>query len=273
MGVQSSGDLHVWSISLPPLPKIMLTYAILFLCVGLSASQTARQSVKAKSVCDDDAGNCLSGPQSFKCSMAFKNLTKSDGSDIKILDIIPDLIDQPGVDLTQEIIDELEEREINFEAFDINDVCPGSDVTGKDRLDKIALAKKRANARCYAFLNDYTEEELDSCDKGLVTKDGKALVTEDGEKIDEGTVGDTICERAYKLAKDHEDTNKFWFKALVEIGAYVSYCGSTWQEVATGGKHLTLKKKLCCIKKPGEPVKYRPCNGSKKFNQECKLTK
>merc|ERR1712227_1011508 len=221
---QSSGDLHVWSISLPPLPKIMLTYAILFLCVGLSASQTARQSVKAKSVCDDDAGNCLSGPQSFKCSMAFKNLTKSDGSDIKI-------------------------------------------------LDKIALAKKRANARCYAFLNDYTEEELDSCDKGLVTKDGKALVTEDGEKIDEGTVGDTICERAYKLAKDHEDTNKFWFKALVEIGAYVSYCGSTWQEVATGGKHLTLKKKLCCIKKPGEPVKYRPCNGSKKFNQECKLTK
>jgi len=205
--------------------------------------------------------------------MAFKNLTKSDGSDIKILDIIPDLIDQPGVDLTQEIIDELEEREINFEAFDINDVCPGSDVTGKDRLDKIALAKKRANARCYAFLNDYTEEELDSCDKGLVTKDGKALVTEDGEKIDEGTVGDTICERAYKLAKDHEDTNKFWFKALVEIGAYVSYCGSTWQEVATGGKHLTLKKKLCCIKKPGEPVKYRPCNGSKKFNQECKLTK
>merc|ERR1712098_1007542 len=91
-------------------------------------------------------------------------------------------------------------------------------------------------------------------------------------KIDEGTVGDTICERAYKLAKDHEDTNKFWFKALVEIGAYVSYCGSTWQEVATGGKHLTLKKKLCCIKKPGEPLKYRPCNGSKKFNQECKLT-
>ena len=81
--------------------------------------------------------------------MAFKNLTESDGSDIKILDIIPDLIDQPGVDLTPEIIEELKNRTINFEAFDINDVCPGNGVTGKDRLDKIALAKKRANARCY----------------------------------------------------------------------------------------------------------------------------
>merc|ERR1719336_148678 len=51
--------------------------------------------------------------------MSFKNLT----NEIKILDIIPDLINQPGVTLTDEINKELDDREINFPAFDIADVC------------------------------------------------------------------------------------------------------------------------------------------------------
>ena len=74
--------------------------------------------------------------------MAFKNLTKLDG-EIKILDIIPDLIEQPGVELNDEINEELEEREINFEAFDIEDVC-GNRIK----------ARKRSNARCYAFVSN-----------------------------------------------------------------------------------------------------------------------
>merc|ERR1719392_493281 len=41
---------------------------------------------------------------------------------LNILDIIPDLINQPGVNLTDEINEELVEREINFPAFDIADV-------------------------------------------------------------------------------------------------------------------------------------------------------
>lgn len=72
--------------------------------------------------------------------MAFKNLTKGE---IKILDIIPDLINQPGVELTDEINEELVEREINFEAFDIEDVCSKNKIT----------ARKRSNARCYAFVS------------------------------------------------------------------------------------------------------------------------
>ena len=75
--------------------------------------------------------------------MAFKNLTKLDG-EIKILDIIPDLINQPGVELTDDITEELEEREINFEAFDIEDVC-----------DNKITARKRSNARCYAFVSSF----------------------------------------------------------------------------------------------------------------------
>merc|ERR1712117_573420 len=42
--------------------------------------------------------------------MSFKNLT----DDINILDIIPDLINQPGVTLTDEIKEELIERERMF---------------------------------------------------------------------------------------------------------------------------------------------------------------
>ena len=41
----------------------MLRYAVLFaLALGLCAAQTARQSVKAKKVCDENAKDCLSGP-------------------------------------------------------------------------------------------------------------------------------------------------------------------------------------------------------------------
>ena len=75
---------------------------------------------------------------SFKCAMSFKNIT----NEIKILDIIPDIINQPGVELTEEITDELKNRSINFEAFDIADVC-GNKIT----------ARKRSNARCYAFVS------------------------------------------------------------------------------------------------------------------------
>jgi hypothetical protein len=259
----------------------MLRKAVLFLALaGLCAAQTARQSVKAKKVCDKNAKDCLSGPNSFKCAMAFKNLTKLDG-EIKILDIIPDLINQPGVELTDDITEELEEREINFEAFDIEDVC-----------DNKITARKRSNARCYAFLNDYAEEDLDSCDTGLITSDG--------DHVDEGTVGDALCERAFNLTNVDEATREkakknAWIIALVEIGAFHSYCGTDWQEVAVGKgkdrKPLNLKRKMCCFKRPdptcangvisrgrnkGKPCptesnkpKYRPCSGSKKFNQVC----
>ena len=72
--------------------------------------------------------------------MSFKNLTGT--GEISILDIIPDLINQPGVTLTDDIEEELKEREINFPAFDIADVCS----------NKIK-ARKRSNARCYAFVS------------------------------------------------------------------------------------------------------------------------
>ena len=77
-------------------------------------------------------------------------------------------------------------------------------------------------------------------------------------------------------------TKDFWYVALVEIGAYVSYCGSKWQEVQTGGKQLVIQQKLCCVRrcrdtaegtcKEGKGVtrtKYQPCNGSREFNKVC----
>merc|ERR1712117_463733 len=84
----------------------MLRYAVmvLFALAGVShALSDAEKAVKPKSECDKKASNCLSFPNSFKCAMSFKNLT----DDINILDIIPDLINQPGVTLTDDITKEL----------------------------------------------------------------------------------------------------------------------------------------------------------------------
>jgi hypothetical protein len=185
--------------------------------------------------------------------MMFKNLTDLP---IKVLDIIPDLIAQND---DPEIEQELAEKEISFDAFEIDDVCPAPGVSGGTRLKAINKAKKRANARCYAFLSDYSSSSLDSCDTGLIAnKNSKAE-----------TVGDVLCERAYD-AYNFPSAPKFWFTALVEIGAYVSYCGTSWQEVQTGGKHLVLNEKLCCVRsrKTGQ-VKYRPCNGAKRTVKTC----
>jgi len=227
--------------------------ALFFACVALCASQNQAQDVPDKEVCEADVDNCVASDTAFKCAMMFKNLTDLP---LKVLDIIPDLIAQNN---DPEIQKELDEKEINFEAFEIDDVCPAPGVTGGQRLKQINKAKKRANARCYAFLSDYASSSLDSCDTGLIAnQDSKAE-----------TVGDVLCERAY-AAYGFRSEPKFWFTALVEIGAYVSYCGTSWQEVQTGGKHLVLNEKLCCVRnrKSGQ-VKYRPCNGSKRTTKEC----
>ena len=79
--------------------------------------------------------------------MMFKNLTDLP---LKVLDIIPDLIAQND---DPEIKAELEKKEISFEAFEIDDVCPAPGITGGQRLKQINQAKKRANARCYAFVS------------------------------------------------------------------------------------------------------------------------
>jgi len=227
--------------------------ALLFACVALCASQNQAQEVPDKEVCEADVDDCVSSNTAFKCAMMFKNLTDLP---LKVLDIIPDLIAQND---NAEIQEELAEKEISFEAFEIDDVCPAPGVTGGQRLKQINQAKKRANARCYAFLSDYASSSLSSCDLGLIAnKDSKAE-----------TVGDVLCERAYD-AYNFTSEPKFWFTALVEIGAYVSYCGTSWQEVSTGGKHLVLNEKLCCVRnrKSGQ-VKYRPCNGSKRTSDKC----
>jgi len=225
--------------------------ALSFACVALCASQNQAQDVQPKDVCEADINDCKSSETSFKCMMAFKNLTDLP---IKVLDIIPDLI---GQNPEPEIKAELQKKEITFEAFEIEDACPQPGGSAGDRLKQINKAKKRSNARCYAFLSDYAKSNLESCDTGLISsKDSKAQ-----------TVGDVLCERAYSLY-NYESPPKFWFTALVEIGAYTSYCGGDWQEVQTGGKHLTLDQKLCCVRK-GTTVKYRPCNGSKRTVKEC----
>ena len=99
-------------------------------------------------------------------------------------------------------------------------------------------------------MNEYSTEPLDSCDTGLIAEEGSEAET----------VGDHLCQRAFDLYKVGqnidswvarraysrnlapnfmsslslsfkfgEDKPKFWYIALVEIGAYVSYCGSKWQ--------------------------------------------
>merc|ERR1712110_767779 len=83
----------------------------------------------------------------------FKNLT-----DLPLK--VPDLIAQnpdPAVKA------ELQEKEITFEAFEIEDVCPTPDLAAGDRLKQVNKAKKRSNARCYAFLSDYSKSNLESC--------------------------------------------------------------------------------------------------------------
>ena len=106
-------------------------------------------------------------------------------------------------------------------------------------------------------LSDYAKSNLESCDTGLISSKDSAAET----------VGDVLCERAYGLY-NFASPPKFWFTALVEIGAYTSFCGGKWTEVQTGGKHLTLDQKLCCVRK-GTTVKYRPCNGSKRTVKGC----
>ena len=83
----------------------------------------------------------------------FKNLTNLP---LKVLDIIPDLINH---DPSPEVREELDKKEINFAAFKIADVCPGpaaADETQEDKLERLKQfksAEKRANARCYAFVS------------------------------------------------------------------------------------------------------------------------
>merc|ERR1712117_833142 len=161
MGNQSSVGLHREndhsSERLPFLrtssnPSKMQTFhkiALLFACVALCASQNQAQEVPDKAVCEADVDDCVSSNTAFKCAMMFKNLTDLP---LKVLDIIPDLIAQND---DPEITAELEKKEISFEAFEIDDVCPAPGVTGGQRLKQINQAKKRANARCYAFLSDY----------------------------------------------------------------------------------------------------------------------
>jgi len=225
--------------------------ALSFACVALCVSQNQAQDVKSKDVCEANVDDCKSSETSFKCAMMFKNLTDLP---LKVLDIIPDLIAQnPDPAIKAELL----EKEISFEVFEIEDVCPTPGLSGGDRLKQINKAKKRANARCYAYFSDYAKSNLESCDTGLISsKDSKAQ-----------TVGDVLCERAYSLY-NFESPPSFWFTALVDIGAYTSYCGGKWQEVQTSGKHLTLDQKLCCVRK-GTTVKYRPCNGSKRTVKEC----
>merc|ERR1712012_1167916 len=83
-------------------------------------------------------------------------------------------------------------------------------------------------AMMFKNLTDLPLKVLDIIPDLIAHKDSKAE-----------TVGDVLCERAYD-AYNFPSEPKFWFTALVEIGAYVSYCGTSWQEVSTGGKHLVL---------------------------------
>ncbi len=97
------------------------------------------------------------------------------------------------------------------------------------------------------------------------------------EAADEQTIGDALCERAFK-AQNYDNSSPDssrhepvpWRAALVGIGAHVSFCGRPWQPVQTKGEALTIEQKLCCIKLPKSgKIKYRPCNGKKKFNKSC----
>jgi len=245
----------------------MLRYVVVVLLAvaGVShALSDAEKAVKPKSVCEKKASDCLSFPNSFKCAMMLKrDMTLPNRELIKrfkakeplgvsILDIIPDLINQPGVNVTDEIQEELDKREINFPAFDIADVC-GNKIT----------ARKRSNARCYAFLQDYADEPIDSCETGLITSDG--------EEVTAGTVGDALCERAYNIKFPDEGVRKKWEKRDwklwdVTIGAYHSYCGTDWQEVATGSgktrKTLDLKRRICCSKPKNPKCKNGKITGN-----------
>ena len=86
--------------------------------------------------------------------MMFKNLTDLP---LKVLDIIPDLIAQnPDPAIKAELL----EKEISFEVFEIEDVCPTPGLSGGDRLKQINKAKKRANARCYAYVSAFATPTL-----------------------------------------------------------------------------------------------------------------
>merc|ERR1719270_1548040 len=157
-------------------------------------------------------------------------------------------------------------------------------------------------------LQDYADEEIDSCDTGLITSDG--------EEINAGTVGDALCERLFNFKFPDEAERTKWhardwitgfrscgpkppkiqkgspwancFKETrelpgwmppVQIGAYHSYCGTDWQEVATGSgksrKTLNLKRPICCNKPAGtEKPKYEPCDARiETFNEACEEKK
>jgi hypothetical protein len=240
-----------------------------FACLVLCACENPK--VKSRKECQANKDDCKAAKDSFKCAMMFVNLTKIGTP--KIIDIIPDIIDQINKtqNSSEHILAELETRNINYDAFEIPDACPTDDAIKIQKLKNNKLtadevikatktlygkAKRRANARCYAFLNDFAKEELDSCDTKLVETVGDAQ-----------TIGDGLCTKAYDLY-DFQTPPKFWFIALVEIGAYVSYCDQKWTKVQNARKHLVIESKLCCVRKKGV-VKFRPCGGSKDFTKSC----
>merc|ERR1712241_1361455 len=199
MGTQSSVGHHRENSHGNRIDSKMQYYKISlsFACVALCGSQNQAQDVQPKDVCEADINDCKSSETSFKCMMAFKNLTDLP---IKVLDIIPDLI---GQNPEPEIKAELQKKEITFEAFEIEDACPQPGASAGERLKQINKATNRSNARCYAFLSDYAKSNLESCDTGLISsKESKAQ-----------TVGYVLCERAYSLY-NYESPPKFWFTAL-----------------------------------------------------------
>merc|ERR1711944_397743 len=61
----------------------------------------------------------------------FKNLTDLP---LKVLDIIPDLI---GQDPDEKLREELQKKEITFDAFEIEDVCPTPGISAGQRLKQL----------------------------------------------------------------------------------------------------------------------------------------
>merc|ERR1712018_356304 len=72
----------------------------------------------------------------------FKNLTDLP---LKVLDIIPDLI---GQDPDEKLREELQKKEITFDAFEIEDVCPTPGISAGQRLKQLTKAETVGDVLC-----------------------------------------------------------------------------------------------------------------------------
>jgi len=185
-------------------------------------------SVAAKGFCPGEGKTkntrCVANANQYKCGVFLERLVSS--SPITWLGALPDALAKVEAEDYQEIL--------------------GADVT-PESFENFICDATAANARCYATLNKFKSEPLDSCDKNLVN-------TKSTE-----TIGDYLCGQVRRWLRNDADF-KVNGRDNITMPIYSSHCGGDWTPVTDGssGGNLYVDELLCC----NPDGTFRRCDGS-----------